>query len=123
VDHFVRSSFPLRLKLVLLPEIRSSNLHGKDSACTERQNRTEFPDVATSQMRSAQAKRDVLWADVCFLVNSGAVKWNRADSRVCAAGAQTFSHSCVLEKATDPASGWAVADTIVLSGVKEPACH
>jgi hypothetical protein len=32
-------------------------------------------------------------------------KWNRADNRICPAGAKTFSLYCALEKATDEVSG------------------
>ena len=32
-------------------------------------------------------------------------KWNRADNRICPAGAKTFSLYCALEKATDEVTG------------------
>jgi hypothetical protein len=54
------------------------------------------PPVDKSDVRIVQRARQIL--------NSPA-KWNRADNRICATAAKTFSLYCALEKATDEVSG------------------
>jgi hypothetical protein len=54
------------------------------------------PPVTMADVRIVQRARQIL--------NTQA-KWNRADTRVCAADAKTFSLYCALERATDEVSG------------------
>ena len=54
------------------------------------------PPVAEADVRIVQRARSIL---------SAPSKWNRADTRVCPAGARTFSLYCALETATDEVSG------------------
>jgi len=54
------------------------------------------PPVAKSDVRIVQRARHIL---------NSQDKWNRADSRICPAGAQTFSLYRALEKTTDEVSG------------------
>jgi hypothetical protein len=58
----------------------------------------------------SQARPPVTQADIQIVKRARTIldspsKWNRADTRVCPAGAKTFSLYCALEKATDEVSG------------------
>jgi hypothetical protein len=54
------------------------------------------PPVTKADVRIVQRARQIL---------DSPSKWDRADTRVCAADAKTFSLYCALEKATDEVSG------------------
>jgi hypothetical protein len=57
---------------------------------------TVRPPVTQSDVRIVKRAREIL---------DSPSKWNRADNRVCPAGAKKFSLYCALEKATDEVSG------------------
>lgn len=54
------------------------------------------PPVTQADVRIVQRAREIL---------SSSSKWNRADTRVCPADAETFSIYCSLEKATQEVTG------------------
>jgi hypothetical protein len=76
--------------LLLCLTILTPMLHGQPP---ESQSR---PPVTGTDLRIVQRARQIL---------DSPAKWNRADTRVCLAGAKTFSLYCALEKATDEEAG------------------
>ena len=64
-----------------------------DDPCDDSNSR---PPVTKADVEIAQRARQIL---------DSPDKWNRADTRVCPAGAKTYSVYCALEKATDEVSG------------------
>jgi len=58
-----------------------------------------------SQARPPVSKADVQIVKRAREILDSPSKWNRADNRVCPAGAKKFSLYCALEKATDEVSG------------------
>jgi hypothetical protein len=63
------------------------------------------PAADDPEVRPPVTKADVKIVERAREILSSPSKWNRADTRVCPANAETFSLYCALEKATDEVSG------------------
>jgi hypothetical protein len=69
------------------------------------QGKTAQATVDDSNVRPPVTKADLQIAKLARQILDSPEKWNRADNRVCPAGAKTFSLYCALETATVQVSG------------------
>jgi hypothetical protein len=73
------------------------------AALAQSQRKAPAPD--DSEVRPPVTKADLQIVQRARQILNSPAKWNRADTRVCAPTAKTFSLYCALEKATDEVSG------------------
>jgi hypothetical protein len=87
-----------RIALVILIGFAAAGGHAQSGA-------SENDPCDESYVRPPVTRADVQIAKRARQILDSPKRWNRADNRVCPAGAKTFSLYCALEKATDEISG------------------
>jgi len=85
----------MRVLVAAVPLIFGAALHAQ-SPSDKGDDPDARPPVTKADLRIVQQAKKIL--------NSPA-RWNRSDTRVCPAGAKSFSLYCALEKATDEVTG------------------
>jgi hypothetical protein len=81
--------------LVCAATLQAQSSSGKDGAPLS-DDPDARPPVTKADIRIVQRAKQIL---------DSPAKWNRSDTRVCPAGAKSFSLYCALEKATDEVTG------------------
>ncbi len=92
-----RVTMKLNLRLWIVAGLLSTVAQAKPQAKPSDSDDSEArPAVTKADLRIVQRAREIL---------DSSAKWNRADTRVCPAGAKTFSLYCALEEATNEITG------------------